>query len=588
MDAVEDIKSRISIEDVVSEYVQLKRAGRNFKGMSPFTTERTPSFIVSPEKAIWHDFSSGKGGDVFTFVQEMEGVDFKTALEILARKAGVELTQYSSNKGSGSAQVKERCYEALELATKFYQIQLSKNKDVQAYVFKDRGFKRQVALDFKLGYSPNTGDALLKYLTKMGFSKKELSQAGLITTSYRGDTDMFRGRLMIPLSDGQGRVIGFTARDLDNNSRSPKYINTPQTILYDKSRHVYGLHLAKEAIRKNEYVVIAEGNLDVIASHQVGIKQVVATAGTAITEQHLKIIRNLTSDVRLAFDQDRAGIAATERAIPIASKVGVNLEIITISDGKDPDELIKINPLSWQNVIEKPQYAVDWLIDHYKSQFDLSEAQDKRKFSDVVLPVVSKLVDPVERDHYLTELGNLLGISKEALSVKTTNISDEKSAQLRRKKTQNVKLDKEFIEQNKNQDQLLAICLINKTLRKYIKQINDEMIIGEAAPVVLNFLKANNDFQGDPLTVKELNKHQDYVKMLMLQYEALYQNLDENDLEYEAKLLQDRLIIKYVKKQKDALSTAMYTADEVETQKLLNKAKELDSLLKQTKEVLHG
>jgi hypothetical protein len=197
-------------------------------------------------------------------------------------------------------------------------------------------------------------------------------------------------------------------------------------------------------------------------------------------------------------------------------------------------------------------------------------------------------VDPVERDHYLTELGNLLGISKEALSVKTTNISDEKTAQLRRKKTQNVKLDKEFIEQNKNQDQLLAICLINKTLRKYIKQINDEMIIGEAAPVVLNFLKANNDFQGDPLTVKELNKHQDYVKMLMLQYEALYQNLDENDLEYEAKLLQDRLIIKYVKKQKDALSTAMYTADEVETQKLLNKAKELDSLLKQTKEVLHG
>ncbi len=588
MDAVEDVKARLSIEDIVGEYVQLKRAGRNFRGLSPFTAEKTPSFMVSPEKQIWHDFSSGKGGNIFSFVMEVEGIDFKTALELLARKAGIDLTQYNSSIPGRNAKLKERMYEALELATKFYQVQFSKNQTTLNYVFKERKFTKQVVLDFRLGYAPNTGTALRNYLIKKGFNDDELQKAGLVTKNYRQPSDMFRSRLMIPLADGQGRIIGFTARLLADNPNAPKYLNTPQTLLYDKSRHVYGLHLAKEAIRKGGFAVITEGNLDVIASHQIGVKQVVATAGTAVTEEHLKILRNLTNDVRFAFDKDIAGQNATERAIPIASKVGVNLSVINIKDAKDPDELIRSNPDEWEKSINKPDYALDWLIDSYKSQIDLESAIGKRKFSDIILPVVGKLTDSVEQDHYISKMSDLLQISKEALLSKVGTISSKNTSRLKQQKNSPKPLNKTEVEHIKNQDQLLAVALINTKMRVYIKPITTEMLIGEHAPIVLEFLISNMDFQGDPLMEKALNNSLDYVKMLMLQYEALYQNLDETELDYESKRLQDRLITKYVKQQKDLLSTAMQKADSNEIQQLLNQAKNLDILLNKSKEVSHG
>jgi DNA primase len=265
MDAVEEVKSRLSIEDVISEYVQLKRAGRNWRGLSPFSNEKTPSFMVSPEKQIWHDFSSGKGGNMFSFVMEVEGLDFKGALELLARKAGVDLEQYRSSSQRRGPN-KERLYTLLELSTKFYQVQFSKNPTALNYVLKQRAFSKDTALQWRLGYAPNNGSALVDYAKKQGYTEAELKLAGLSTQSYRGGArDMFRGRLMIPLQDPQGRIIGFTARLLDDEPGAPKYINTPQTVLYDKSRHIYGLHLAKEAIRKNQFAVLVEGNLDVIA-----------------------------------------------------------------------------------------------------------------------------------------------------------------------------------------------------------------------------------------------------------------------------------------------------------------------------------
>ena len=211
MDAVEDIKSRLNIEDVVSEYVQLKRAGRNFKGLSPFGAEKTPSFMVSPEKGIWHDFSSGKGGNMFSFVMEMEGLDFKGALELLARKAGVDLSQYRSGRSAETGKLKERLYDALGQAAKFYQVQFSKKQEALEYIFKKRQFTKEIALEFRIGYSPNNGTALYDYLKKQGFSEDEMQRAGLITKRYRGPGDMFRGRIMIPLQDAQGKVIGFTA-----------------------------------------------------------------------------------------------------------------------------------------------------------------------------------------------------------------------------------------------------------------------------------------------------------------------------------------------------------------------------------------
>src|SRR5579884_315700 len=359
MDAVDEVKARLSIEDVIGEYVPLKRAGRNWKGLSPFTNEKTPSFIVSPDKQIWHDFSSGKGGNMFSFVMAVEGLDFRGSLELLASKAGIDIEQYRRSPQRGGLN-KERLHELLELAAKFYQVQFSKNKTALDYVLKQRAFTKETALAWRLGYSPNNGSALVDFAKTKGFNDQEIKLAGLSSQHYRGGIqDMFRGRLMVPLMDPQGRVIGFTARLLEEDPQAPKYINTPQTVLYDKSRHIYGLSLAKEAIRKNNFAVLTEGNLDVITSHQAGVRQVVATAGTALTEPQLKAMSRFTGDIRLCFDADRAGVAATERAIPIASRVKVSLSIIDIPSGKDPDELIGQNPKLWQAAIEKNEYALD-------------------------------------------------------------------------------------------------------------------------------------------------------------------------------------------------------------------------------------
>lgn len=579
MDAVEDIKQRLAIEDVISEYVQLKRSGRNFKGLSPFNAEKTPSFMVSPEKGIWHDFSSGKGGNMFSFVMEMEGLDFKGALELLARKAGVDLSQYRSGHGADTTKLKERLYNALEQATKFYQVQFSKNQTALEYIFKKRQFTKEIALEFHIGYAPNNGTALLDYLKKQGFSEDELQRAGLITKRYRGAGDMFRGRIMIPLQDAQGRVIGFTARLLEDDENAPKYINTPQTLLYDKGRHIYGLHLAKEAIRKQKYAVLVEGNLDVIAAHQADTRQVVATAGTALTEMHLKGLSRFTGDIRLAFDQDKAGQTAAERAIPIASRVGVSLSMIKIPEGKDPDDLIKKDKLAWERTIEQPQYALDWLIERYQNELDLNSAVGKRQFSDVLLTVVRQLQDSVEQDHYVQEIAQIIEVSAEALRTKL-NQSSQQTRLLKKRKTDNPAPPAEDMESIKFQDHLMALMLMQPAVRYYLKSIKPEMLITDSAKQLFAFLEANPDFSGDPKAAQELKDIADYVKILGLQFETLYQGLELLELRNEAARLQVRVIDIYVKQRKRELAAQLASADEAEQAKLLTQAKELDKLLR--------
>lgn len=577
MDAVEDVKQRLAIEDVIGEYVQLKRAGRNFKGLSPFSNEKTPSFMVSPEKQIWHDFSSGKGGSMFSFIMEVEGLDFKGALEHLARKAGIDLSQYQSGRNAGASKLKDRLYEVLETATKFYQVQFSKHTSTLEYVLKTRGYTKETALEFRLGYAPNNGAALLDYMKKHGFTEKELTQAGLTARRYRGTGDMFRGRLMVPLMDAQGRVIGFTARLLEDIPDAPKYINTPQTLLYDKSRHIYGLHLAKEAIRKSGFVVLVEGNLDVIASHQAKISQVVATAGTAMTEPHLKTLKRFTGDIRLAFDADRAGQAAAERAIPIASKVGVELSMITIPAGKDPDELIKQNPKSWEEAITKHQNALDWLIDRYQEQLDLETATGKRQFSDITLAVVRQLPDAVEREHFIGKIAKIIGVSTEALQSKLR--TDTGTTMRKRSKAVQTEVGN-LLNETKDQNHFLCLMLMQPALRTYLQPLTDEMFIEESARKVYNFLLQNPTFAGDPKEASLLHDVSDYVKVLSLQFEELYQGIELLELRNEAARLQTRVIEQYVKTKKRPLIEAMREAEEPERTRLLSEAKALDELLK--------
>ena len=589
MDAVEEIKSRLSIDDVVSQYLELKRSGRNFKGLSPFSQERTPSLMVSPEKQIWHDFSSGKGGDMFSFVMELEGIDFKAALDLLARQAGVDLTKFQRAGSGEAAKQKESLYTVLELAAKFYQVHLARSKSTLQYVVTQREFSKQTATTYRLGYSPNQDDALIKFLRSKGFTDDIIKKAGLGTKRYRGFGDMFRNRLMVPLQDSTGRVIGFTARQLDANPDAPKYINTPASPVYDKSRHVFGLHLAKDAIRKQNYAVVVEGNLDVIASHQAGVENVVATAGTALTDAHLKALSRFTADIRLAFDQDEAGLRATERAIPIASSVGVSLSIVSVPEGKDPDELCKKDPEAWRQVVTKPQYAIDWIMDRYASILDLTTSQGKRTFSDRVLAVIDDLSDSVEKDHYLSKTAEMLGVSVEALRIKSAKVVRKAPAREIKKLPEMPLVDGGTADQLKAQNKIMALTLFLPSLRSYLDPLTPDMFLKPEAQSLLNFLKSapeysyENEREGTS-DIHLLPEIVEYGKILSLLYEELYQNLEVIELRYEATRLQIRQIETYVKTKKSQLASAMQTANEQETDQLLEAAKKLDVLLKSAKE----
>ena len=412
-DAKEEIKSRLAVEDVVGQYVELKRAGRNLKGRSPWGVDKTPSFMVSPEKGIWHDFSANKGGDIFTFVMEVEGIGFREAMEKLAAQAGVDLAKYRGGDPQVSRK-KARAREALALATKYYQICLTRNKNVCEYVFYQRNLNRKTVEEFKIGYSPASGKALTEVLKKHGYTEEELDTAGLLN---RFKSDMFRDRMMVPFIDTTGNVIGFTARILKKGE--PKYLNTPETLLFNKSRFIFGLHQAKESIRRNGFVVIVEGNMDVISSHQAGVKEAVATSGTAMTEQYIKALSNLTSDIRLAYDGDEAGIKATERAIMLAGNLGIDLTVISDYHGaKDPDELIQKDPALWQAAVKKSVPAVDWILNKYEESIDLSSAPGKRKYSDIAIQILGYVKDEIERASYEEKIAKKLDVDVAVLREK--------------------------------------------------------------------------------------------------------------------------------------------------------------------------
>ena len=448
-EAKEEIRARLSVEDVVGQYIELKRAGRNLKGRSPWGVDKTPSFMVSPEKGIWHDFSANKGGDIFTFVMEVEGIPFREALEKLAAQAGVELKKYSAGDKK-IAQMKVRTREALELATKYYQVCLTKNKSVCEYVFYKRNLNRKTVVEFRIGYSPQQGEALKNFLIKKGYNQRELEAAGLLN---RFGGDMFRGRMMVPFIDTNGVVIGYTARILDKGE--PKYLNTPDTLLFNKSRYIFGLYQAKESIRREGFVVIVEGNMDVISSHQAGVKQTVATSGTAMTEQHLKILSRLTNDVRLAYDGDEAGVKATERAINLAGGLGINLTVISDYHGaKDPDELIQKDAELWRTAVTERKPAVEWLLDKYEEKLDLMTGTGKREFSDIAMKVIAYLKDPVERKHYEQVVAKRIDVDVADLMAKKVDF-DKKPKRLKTVKSR---------EKGKNvlrgvEDSLLAIML---------------------------------------------------------------------------------------------------------------------------------
>ncbi|MFH1667522.1 MAG: DNA primase [Candidatus Komeilibacteria bacterium] len=420
-DNTEEIKQRIDIADLVQEYIKLTPAGvNNFKANCPFHNEKTPSFMVSKDKQIWHCFGCGEGGDIFSWVQKMEGVDFPEALRILAKKANVELQWQQPELSSAKTKLLDICKAA---SSYWHELLL---KDSVAQFVRDYLDERQIQgetiLTWQLGWARESWDDLLNYLKDKGFKEQDIFDAGLIIKSEKknGYYDRFRNRLIFPITNHHGQVVGFTARTMANEDA--KYINTPQTVIYNKSNILYGLEKAKSAIRKQNYTILVEGNMDVIAVWQAGTQNVVGVSGTALTLEQVSLLKRYSTNVMIAFDSDSAGQKASLRGLDIAWQQGLNVKIIKLKAGKDPDECIKQDKQLWLQSIKGAVNIIDYYFEITIVDLDLSRSDHKKKAAASLLPVIARLPDAIDRIHYLQKLADLINISVNVLEDKINSL----------------------------------------------------------------------------------------------------------------------------------------------------------------------
>lgn len=434
---VEEVRQKLDLLDVVSARVDLKKSGRSYKGLCPFHNERTPSFILSPERQNWHCFGCGAGGDVFAFVMKAEGVEFGEALRLLAARAGVTL-DFSPRKVAESEE-RRRLLAANHAAARFFAQQLAEPGGRQAREYlEQRGVRPETVERFGLGYAPQGWDNLLRALTRQGFTPETLAAAGLVSErdGQAGYYDRFRHKLTIPIRDPSGAVLGFGTRVLDDSL--PKYINSPQTAIFDKSACLFGIEQAREAIRRADGAVIVEGYFDVILPHQAGVRNVVAAMGTALTDKQMGLLRRYTTRIVLALDADAAGQAATLRGLEMArasfarktvpvpgpggrvryeSVPGVDLRVAVLPRGMDPDEVVRSSPAAWGELVGSALPVLEFQLRRVAQAHDLSEARGKAAAFAELVPLLQEIPDRVERAHYLARAADLLRVDAQVLSL---------------------------------------------------------------------------------------------------------------------------------------------------------------------------
>ncbi len=438
MSVIDEIKERLDIVDVISQYVPLKKAGRNYKGLCPFHAEKTPSFVVFPDTQSWHCFGAcGTGGDVFTFIMRQENLDFAGALRLLAQRAGVSLKP-RTEADLAQDKLKKRLREINEVAARyFHNLLLNSTEGERARRYlAQRGINQETIDRFQLGYALDEWQALGDYLRERGYNREDILAAGLIIERKDGSGyyDRFRGRLIIPIRDERGGVVGFGARVLDDST--PKYINSPQTPIFDKSTILFGLDLAKGAIRREGLAIIVEGYMDVLTAHQHGIANVVASMGTALTESQLKLLKRFSKRFALALDADTAGYQATlrsmslaqetlaERMMPVPTPRGlikfesyldIDIHIITLPQGKDPDKVIREDPALWAELVEKSMPIMEYYFQAVTSELDLNSPKGKAEAVRRLLPIIQEIGNPVERTHYIQKLARLVRVDEKTL-----------------------------------------------------------------------------------------------------------------------------------------------------------------------------
>lgn len=410
-DAVQQIKERLSILDVVGAYVELHKAGKSYKAKSPFTTEKTPSFYVSPDRGVYFCFSTQKGGDMFTFIQEMEGVDFKGALKILAEKAQVELVAEDPKKRDA----RDTAYALLEEATKFFFEMRETNTHAHGYII-DRGVTEITIRTWRIGYAPDEWRSLKSHLLEKGYGESDIMRAGLIKQTEGGKEsyDVFRDRIIFPIMDPSGRVVAFSGRTLKKEEGIPKYVNSPETELYKKSEILYGYDRAKNGIRHYDFSLIVEGQFDLVLSHQAGYTNAVAVSGTAFTPHHLMLLTRLSNRAVLSLDADRAGIAAMKRsAVPMLQN-GMDVKVAEMPQGEDPADVVRRDPAEFKKLIAASTHVIEFLLRIYKGI-----AKDERAYKlsvrEGITPLLVAIPNRIDREHFEGVVAEAIGTTKDAV-----------------------------------------------------------------------------------------------------------------------------------------------------------------------------
>ncbi len=552
---IDEIKNKLDILDVIREYVTLEKAGSNYRALCPFHSEKSPSFFVSPSRQIWRCFGGcNDGGDMFKFIMRIEGVEFADALRILAKKAGVKLQKQDPEKESKKKRLSDIC----DLSALFFEKQLQnslKGKKVREYLQK-RGFKDSSIKLWRIGYAPMAKDSLSRFLIGEGYTSKELFEAGVSVGKGNSCFDRFRGRLMFPISNISGQVVGFGGRVVFENDERAKYMNSPSTPLYDKSTILYGMDKAKVGIRRDKFAVMVEGYTDVILSHQEGYANTVSSSGTALTSFQLQILRRYTEDLFTAFDMDFAGGSATKKGVDLARKAGFDVKVVIMPEKMDPADLILSDPKKWEDKIKNASSVMEFYFENALSLYDKNDPKGKRKIAEQLFPEIKMIENSIERSHYVSKLADILGVSEESVLEEMSRVKTEK--QVSEKEPQSkIKSKRSMLE-----ERAASICIKNRAVLSEMKE-EDISLLGEFAPLIsnlytgvseeklsdkeksaLDYLSVIPDQTDSEDVVKELESCVKEIKKMniknkLIEIEEKIKQLDETQTEEEDRLIKE-------------------------------------------------
>jgi len=520
---IQEIKNKLDIVDVIKEYVNLEKAGSNYRALCPFHQEKTPSFFVNQARQIWRCFGGcSEGGDMFQFVMRIEGVEFGDALRILAKKAGVELKKQNKEVETKRKKLLDIC----ETATSFYERQLwgsKKGEEVKKYL-TERKITEESIKKWRIGYSPTAKDALSKFLIGEGYKKEDLAEAGVSTGKGGYIFDRFRARIMFPVFNLSGYPVAFGGRVFFEKDERAKYINTPATMLYDKSAVIYGMHNAKVGIRHNGFAVVVEGYTDVILCHQVGFQNVVASSGTALTPRQLDVLRRYTKKLLTAFDMDEAGGSATKKGIDLALEKEFDVRVIMMPEKEDPADIVSRSSEEWERYTKEAKPIISFYFKNILSKYDLSDPHEKGKAAKELLPEIKKIKNSIERSHFVSELSRILGVSEDSVYEELEKVREE-NAEVSRGREDSFKKEEKSGRKTRRElleERVTFFCVKDEELLKNLKEEEVELL-KEEVKNIFSFLKKER---------KELSKEEED---LLNYFSLLSRNEDGIDIKEEVK-----------------------------------------------------